>query len=318
MLKTKAITQKTEPPLSLDDSIILKGIFANTVLLHHLNQNTAVLNGCFLDNIFQTLGYLSVSVFLFLSGYGLTVTYNIKGEKYIKGFPKNRILPFYIQNLILIGIYLIFWLIIGEKLSVRRIILSFFFGHTVIKYGWYIQTTLLLYLLFYLSHKFKNKTARIITFIGGYAFYFILCRLNNCWEMWYVSILAFATGVFYAKFYKKMHFNIIILSVCFLTLYILSNFVVLNNNLTLILKMLSCVIFPLLIVNFKKIFPCKSSFLKHISRLCFEFYVLQGLFITLFHSEIFYIKNDTLYIIIVVLSTYLFSEILNKLFLKIK
>ncbi len=184
--KEKKDISTTENNLTLAKTNALKGLFAIMVLLHHIGQNTTFLNGTFADMIVETLGYLSVSMFLFLSGYGLSVSHKLKGENYIKTFPKNKILPFYIQNLILIAIYFIFWQIIGETLSTRRIVLSFFFGHTVIKYGWYIQTTLLLYILFFVAFKSKNRFIKIAIFTLGYIGYFGLCYLNNCWSMWYI------------------------------------------------------------------------------------------------------------------------------------
>ncbi len=292
----------------------LKGLFAIMVLIHHIGQNTVFLKGTFGDHLVDTLGYLSVSMFLFLSGYGLSVSYKLKGKEYIKAFPKTKILPLYIQNLILIAIYLVFWKIIGKTLSTKQIILSFFFGHTVIKYGWYLQATLLLYFLFYIAFKAKTKLGKISIFTIGYIVYFVLCHINNCWDMWYISVLAFSVGVIYANIKFNFKHKIILLLVVFLILYIFANFNLTNSTTTIILKMASSVVFPVLIISIFELLDFEFKALNKVSKISLEIYVLQGLFLTLFHSSLIYIKNEILYVFLAVISIIIFSILLNKLF----
>lgn len=311
MVKTKEISKQQF--FSLEKTNALKGLFAVFVLIHHIGQNTTFLNGTFFENVVNSLGYLSVSVFLFLSGYGLAVSHKLKGEKYINTFPKAKILPFYLQNLILIAIYLVFWTIIGKTLPTKRIVLSFLFGHTVIKYGWYLQATLFLYILFFIGFKFKSKLSKIIAFVLGYTLYFGYCIINQFWTMWYVSILAFAVGIIYSNIKLKSKYCLPILTVLFIALYILSNLKSLND-VSVIFKMSASVIFPLLIVLIFDIIPLKFKFLNKLSKISFEIYVSQGLFFSLFHSSLIRIKNEALYITAVVVSTVLFSILLSYLF----
>lgn len=301
--------------LSIEDTNILKSFFTITVLIHHIYQNTAFLRGG-AGFLFEALGYLSVAMFFFLSGYGLTSAYKSKGTDYINSLPRRKILPLYIYNLLLIFLYLFLWFAVNQPLSTKRIILSFFFGHTVIKYGWYIQTTLLLYLLFFVVFKTKNKYFKISTLILGYTLYFILCRYLNCWSMWYISVLAFAVGIAFAL--KPQKINSIICIALFLLTFILGNFSIIGGWLAVLCKMLSATVFPLLIFKLQTSIKSDFPLLRKLSAYTFEIYASQGIFFTLYHSDILYIKSDILYTLFVLASTYIFAILLNKLFKTIK
>lgn len=60
----------------------LKGAAAVVVMLYHL---TFYSDNRMLSLIFANTGQLAVAVFLFMSGYGLTVRFQKKGRKYLKG-----------------------------------------------------------------------------------------------------------------------------------------------------------------------------------------------------------------------------------------
>ncbi|WP_259317952.1 acyltransferase family protein [Bacteroides stercoris] len=60
-------------------------------------------------------GSLSVSIFFFLSGYGLICSYNLKGEKYLKGFLIHRIGKVIIPLLTAYAIYIPLLKIISNR-----------------------------------------------------------------------------------------------------------------------------------------------------------------------------------------------------------
>lgn len=98
--------------LSKENGDSLKGIFAVIVVIHHLYRRVDILDGTSFTAVFQAIGYLSVAVFFFLTGYGLMVQYEKKGQVYLKDFPKKRIIPFYCNYVLLIVIYAVFRLAI--------------------------------------------------------------------------------------------------------------------------------------------------------------------------------------------------------------
>lgn len=65
--------------LSKDKCNCLKGIFAIIVLIHHLKQHSGVFSDYAVPSIIlQAMGYLSVAVFFFISGYGLAFSWQKK------------------------------------------------------------------------------------------------------------------------------------------------------------------------------------------------------------------------------------------------
>ncbi len=91
--------------LSKDNTDSLKGVLAILVLACHLRGQLSCLNDTIVGQILTVSGYLAVSVFLFLSGYGLQTSYEKKGNEYIAGFQKQRILPFYCTYLFAVFIW---------------------------------------------------------------------------------------------------------------------------------------------------------------------------------------------------------------------
>ena len=60
--------------LTKENTLALKGIFAIIVLVHHIYQYSLLVDG-HVGWMLQASGWLSVSIFFFLSGYGLTKSY---------------------------------------------------------------------------------------------------------------------------------------------------------------------------------------------------------------------------------------------------
>lgn len=135
--------------LSLDTTNCLKGICAVCVVIHHLYQQTDIAKEHIIGKFLQSLGFLAVAVFFFLSGYGLVVSVKRKGTDYIRAFPIKRIVPFYINNVILIFVYVLLFTTVKGGVSHQEFIQSFFWGGTVVKNGWYLQVILMFYISFY-------------------------------------------------------------------------------------------------------------------------------------------------------------------------
>lgn len=83
-----------------------------------------------------------MAVFFFLSGYGITASFNNASGNQFSEFPAKKIIPLYCINVILIVIYGIARLFFQGAVNMRQLLLSFLWGDTVIGGGWYIQATL--------------------------------------------------------------------------------------------------------------------------------------------------------------------------------
>lgn len=142
--------------LSKKNTDCLKGIFAVVVVLAHIRGRLPVFNDTVVGQILTASGYLAVAVFFFLSAYGLQASVDSKGVAYLQTFPRRRILPFYGTYLFVLMLYVLVYAWSGELNTVKPNILfrSLIFGGTLIENGWYLQTALLFYIMFWAIFRF--------------------------------------------------------------------------------------------------------------------------------------------------------------------
>lgn len=70
--------EKDKDFLSIQNTKCLKGILAIMVLIYHLYLSLNIDLGCF-NVLFKPMGYLAVSVFFFISGFGLMSSLKMRG-----------------------------------------------------------------------------------------------------------------------------------------------------------------------------------------------------------------------------------------------
>lgn len=99
-------------------------------------------------------GSLSVSIFFFLSGYGLMCSYSLKGKKYLEGFCIHRISKIIIPLLTAYIIYIPILRLINHTGGIIEAIQRLFSSNPLLPYSWYVTEITLLYLLFYLVMRF--------------------------------------------------------------------------------------------------------------------------------------------------------------------
>lgn len=108
--------ERTKDYLSKENTDCVKGIFAVSILLHHIAQFNPVELPYYVHILVQSMGYLSVSVFFFFSGYGLSLQYR-KNKDYLKHFLRHRVLSLYGKYLFIMLLYLLFFLCIGRRFT---------------------------------------------------------------------------------------------------------------------------------------------------------------------------------------------------------
>lgn len=179
----------------------LKGYFALCVLTHHAYLFTLFLLGTRFEIILYNLGYWAVSIFIFITGYGLYESYSTKGNDYINTMPFKRILSSVFFYFIVAIIYIIYDLIIGYQHELRDYIGTFTYGCTIISFGWYFQLSILLYLIFFFIFKFvKIKELRSLFIVLFVLAYFVFYYVNNMSVTLYVPIFSFIYGILCSKY----------------------------------------------------------------------------------------------------------------------
>ena len=313
--------------LSKTNSECLKGIFAVCVLLHHLYQHSGVTMHPLAGAGLQYLGYFSVGVFFFLSGFGLMQSYKRKGKVYIDTFPRKRLLPFYMMILVLIVIYSVYTVAVGEPLRFVEVVQSFLIGGTVISKGWYLQVQLLCYVLFYFAFRFCNKrsTGLIVSSVLTATYILVMIFLDSS-TSWYVSTPLFVIGMWYSVYKDKINAWVFVKRRWLLT-FLASGAVffavMLGQKLfetkylrAMFLTLVECAFVFCLVLVLPKI-RIEYQLTEMLGAISLEVYVMQGLCLSLFHSRVVTIQNVYLYAVTVTACTFLLAILIHPIIRKI-
>lgn len=97
-------------------TVLLKAILPMLILLHHLSAVTAW--ACLKP--FGVVGIAVVSLFFFISGYGLLASFQKKGILYLESFFRKRMLPVISTYIGALVLYLLFRTIVygGASMSI--------------------------------------------------------------------------------------------------------------------------------------------------------------------------------------------------------
>ena len=309
--------------LSLETTNCLKGIFAIIVVIHHLYQRTDIINNRVLGVLFQSLGCLSVAIFFFLSGYVIAASIQRKGNSYLASFASKRILPLYINNVIMVLVYiLLLTVIIGEKIPTKELVTSFLWGGTVISGGWYLQALLVFYIACYFIFRFIRGTKIPFCLFNAFLIlYCAVCVLLKLPSTWYETVFAMPFGIWWL--YRKEHIVAIlkrhyILSLafcCFAFAILFVGYGLCHNDyVSILLKMLSLMIFPAVVAVLIYKIPVNCGITRVGGKYFFEIYVVQGIAMNLLHSRVIYVTNDWLYCILCLISIAVMSVSVHPLF----
>ncbi|MDU7016358.1 MAG: acyltransferase family protein, partial [Streptococcus mitis] len=179
----------------------LRGFLAIGIIFHHLSQ--WVTSGDEFSN-FSYMGTYIVSIFFFLSAYGLYFQ-NENKKNYLDNFLVKRLskilVPFFSISLI----YMFYRFLNGQLMDLNFFANLFKKGSTIIYNGWFVDIIILMYIFFYISFKFfRNKSISIVIntiFVIGYIC--LAIKLGySVW--WYNSALAFVIGLIWAKNQNKI------------------------------------------------------------------------------------------------------------------
>ena len=272
--------------LSLNNTVQLRALLALTILACHLFALTKITFSINLLNWFfhSFLGYIPVSVFFFLSGYGLMFSFGRK-ENYLKTYYRNRVAPFYVNYVVLIVIYTLIKFVFYKEFDVLLLIKSFFFSETVVKFGWYFQTQLVLYLLFYVSFRFaKTNKIRILVLSILLLLCIVIAYIVKLEQVYYASTPTFLLGVIWGsgkvdKFLKQKSRYLMLLALPVLTggAWVACSFF--GTYIQELLKQMSSSVFiTAFIIILMSVLPkhLNSRVLKFLGDISFEIYGFQG------------------------------------------
>lgn len=270
-------------------------------------------------------GSLSVSIFFFLSGYGLIYSYSLKGEKYLKSFLVRRMSKITIPLLTAYAIYIPLLRIINNREGVKEAILSLFSFEPLLPYSWYVTEIILLYLFFYITMRFIPKYKLIILSLT------ITCMMIGLLlakqpHWWVNATPCFIIGIWYyqyecaiMKYMRKIRFwHLLLLILLFFCIYRLD---IIQNNIQSLSRwrytyasyyIVNYLFIILAVYIFQGINNIKSFKIKRNSY--YEIYLMQGSVFLLLDTTV---SNRILFFALAIITTILFSLGMNWVNLKI-
>ncbi len=340
--------------LSLSQTKALQGFCAVAIMLHHISQKTCAswLNEKVIVpglDVFVSIGYWFVGIFLFCSGYGLFKS--VKNKKdYFDGFFVRRILPLIVAFVTASICFQIARARMGVIIHVFSSPFQLGGPDLADPYAWYMILLPVLYFGFYVAFRFckKDITAILITCIVA-VLYIAFCDFWMYGSWWYNSILPFIVGIIIAKYEQeiiaKWKKNYVILLLCNLLLAIAFHLLAENTVpvfstfhwntehelfrlVRTLAQMLSCAFATLAIFMAGMKIRIGNKALAFMGTITLEFYLIHGLYVQLFGYcfmddfilPVYYIKNVALFVLVVLVLALISAFLLhlaNKLIIKV-
>lgn len=312
-------------PLSHDKSKSLRGLFAILIVLIHISKEVS--SGVIFPHV-KLLSYSAVSIFFFISGLGLILSYmNKKGyeQKFLLLRLPNILIPY-------ILVFILYYLVlksIGYENTNDQLIQSLFKGNPLVSNSWYVIVITFLYILFYISIKYSktNYSKVIIINCIGVLGYMILCYILGFDNWYYDSVSVFLLGLSYpflsnriSKIFQVIQIRKIIVLIAgylvfFILVYIINNFSITGVNLLVIIfSNVAALIFTLLILILSGYIEFKNKVFIYIGEISYEIYLIHGLWIFLLRNDVVYINNDLIYGALTLVLSILVSTILHYIF----
>ena len=269
----------------------LKGFLSLGIVFHHLTHWVTT------GEEFSNFGYMGtyvVSVFFFLSGYGLYIQ-NERKEDYLDNFLSKRLSRILIPFIFISSIYLIYRNINGQALTITFFVDLFKKGSTVIYNGWFVDIIILMYVFFYISFKmFSNRTISILINTILIVVYIVLAIRLEYGFWWYNSSLPFVLGLLWAK--NKNSIDEILNKYYFIVLVCITGLLFISHQYDIVYKKLHLVdsysyafaanidnvIFTIFFILIVRKIDFSNKYLLFLGRVSFELYMIHGLVISIF------------------------------------
>lgn len=298
--------------LSRKASSCLKGWLALAVLTHHIYQFSGILSGTSFSFIFLNLGYWAVGLFIFLSGFGLHESYKAKGQAYIEAFPRNRILTFEISYIIFAVLYGIYDFLFGIEHTLKEYCLTFTYGSTIVSFGWYLQLSMAMYLIFWFTFRFAREKKKRSLLLGMLLCVFILINiLAGIGEERYTPVVYFGVGMLWSVYKEKIdavlskskYFLFLISGIIFLGGYICLWRYSISIYAVAVIRTISgvaCIVMVQTLVyichqlgnqsekKWSRLLLCflENPFIEYLAKISLEVYALQGIVLRTLHPHI--------------------------------
>lgn len=313
--------------LGKENSNILRGIFAIIVVIHHLAIQTN--DGALLFHPFIRFGYLAVSVFFFISGYGLIYQYRTK-TNYLNGFIVKRIPKVLIPYILMTMLYIVSKVILKKGISIKMILTMLRHGQLIINNSWYIVAIIIFYIFFYAAfrlskEKYNQGNLMVFLLVTGYIG---VCKFLGFESWWYNTSYSFVIGIVWCineerikNYIKKTYY---LSTVLIVALFIIS-FAILYHNSNIpsnwwvqtSLLVISSSLFVLLVINLAMKIKINCGIWTLLGNISFEIYMIHELIYKALGSGRINIHSDWIYVSLSLILSILSAYIAHKIFIYI-
>ena len=291
-------------PFDLKETMPLRGILAIGVWLTHLcpylDRDAPILTD------FCLWGPPSVACFFLLAGYGLAVSYEKSGESYLNGFFRRRLLRLIWPWLIMIVIYQ-GWRFVQGSFSLSKML------EEPSPMSWFLYALLIWYVIFYLSFRCSTKTCRLIV-LWSLAMVYLAVTIHYGMGYYWMSILPMPIIMSLVPIEKQIkgfitrHPYMVWIGVFILTMSVLTyaTFGQFGYSLPVWGPPVYTVLpFSVLLLTYI-LGGSRSRVLNFLGSISYEFYIVHGLIVMLFHKDCLFGLQGVCNVILTLLLNLLF------------
>ena len=203
-----------------------------------------------------------------------------------------------------------------------QILTSLTFGGTIIANGWYLQTALIVYILFWGIFKLDIKdNYKIALMFLACLMYIAMCIVFHMEPHWYQTVLSVILGMVWSQFKDKIDLKIakkytfVFIACC--GLFVVSGFVYkwfqVKTDIpaiSLFSKTVYVLCFAVIVVMLLMKLPIQCGITKALGEISLEIYMLHGMMINAIHRVI---SNEIIYIFVVILCTIISAILFNQI-----
>lgn len=295
----------------------LKGFAILVVMLGHLVN----IHRSTFDYDFRYFAAFAVSIFLILSGYGLSCSCSSNG---LKDFFKKRlsgvILPY---ALVTIMVSIAYGILFTDPLRVLRTITLTNPLHPIDGTMWFIYFICMWYILFFISYSLtKNKSFRVLSIAAIATFIYYWHPFEQFPQLNFQFTLhafSFAAGVIIGEYKDKISFKILLpISIAIFIFFLHDLF----NEYSMLSYEVSCLSFGILITSLFSVLKIDTPSLSFFGSISYEMYLFEGVLLGVSYNQN-NIINALMFVFFTTATAYLFkkglitskaryTEILNK------
>lgn len=260
-----------------------------------------------------------VCTFLAFSGYGVMYQIRKSGQKYLKGFPRKRLLKTLFNFDIAVVLFMLLNAVLGISYSLPDNVLSLIGLTSIGNSNWYIFDILIMYLISYLAAKcFDGEYVKqAIAVSVATVVFIVLMKMLDMPSRFVSTISCYALGAWICVF-KDRIIQLIkcrkVLSIVILTVFLALTYKLRGND---YIMNAASVAFVLVFVWFEVFFELKSPVLLSLGKHAFSIFILQRLPMIAFEKYGILVDKPYLFVLACLLITivlaYAFDYLTGKL-----